>query len=126
MTATTATMRETVTFARLADGLALRHLDDAIGARGRNLRLASPVVEPLRHDLRRAVRAEGDAVEHARDLHRSLLMRDDQDLAVLREATDESQEALEIHIVERGLHLVHQVERRRPRREDREEEGERR
>jgi len=80
------------------------------------------VVEPLRDHLGGAVGVERDAVQHARDLHRPLLVGDDQDLRLRGEALDELQEPVQVHIVQRGLDLVHQVEGRGTRGEDREQE----
>ena len=84
------------------------------------------MLEPLAEDLRGAVLVERDPVQHRRDLHRALLVRDDHDLRVAREPRHQPQEPVEIEIVERRLHLIHQVERRGACREDREEERERR
>ena len=52
-------------------------------------------------------------------------MRDDQDLRIARERLDQLQEAVEVHVVERRLHLVEQIERTRTSTEDREQEGHR-
>ena len=83
------------------------------------------VLESLRHDLRRAVLVQRDAVDHAGDLHRALLVRHDQQLRLVAELVHEVEEAMQVHVVERGLDLVHQVEGRGPGAEDREQERQR-
>src|SRR5204862_110335 len=72
------------------------------------------------------VAAHGDSIQDVGDLHRALLVRDQQDLRMLRESLDESQEPVQVDVVEGRLDLVQEVERTRPRAEDREEERQRR
>ena len=52
-------------------------------------------------------------------------MRDDDELRPLRELPQQPHEASDVRVVERRLHLVEQVERARPREEEREEERQR-
>ena len=62
-----------------------------------------------------------DAVEDVGRLHRALLVRDDQQLRLVAELVHEIEEPVQVHVVERGLDLVHQIEGRRPGAEHREE-----
>ena len=52
-------------------------------------------------------------------------MGDDHQLGVGAELVDEGQEAVQVHVVESGLHLIHHVEGRGPAAEHREQEGQR-
>ena len=72
--------------------------------------------------LLRAAWLHRDAVEDVRGLHRALLVAHDDELRLLAELADEVEEAVEVHVVEGGLDLVHHVEGRRPAAEDREQE----
>src|SRR6266540_4346474 len=78
-----------------------------------------------RDDLRDAVLGRRDAVEHVRCLHRPLLVRDDDELRAVRIAAEQLDEAADVRVVERGLHLVEQVEGARPCEEEREQERDR-
>ena len=66
-----------------------------------------------------------DAVEDVGGLHRALLVAHDEELRLLAELVHEVEEAVEVHVVERGLDLVHHVEGRRPAAEHREQERQR-
>ena len=55
-----------------------------------------------------------DAVEAVGGLHRALLVRDDEQLRLVAELVHEVEEPVEVHVVERGLDLVEQVEGRGP------------
>jgi hypothetical protein len=78
-----------------------------------------------RDDLRDAVGAHRHAVEDVRGLHRPLLVRDDDELRAVGVAAEQLDEAADVRVVERGLDLVEEVERARPREEEREEERDR-
>ena len=52
-------------------------------------------------------------------------MRDDDELRPVGEAAQELDEAADVRVVEGGLDLVEEIERARPREEEREEEGDR-
>ena len=71
------------------------------------------------------VGAHRDAVERVGGLHRPLLVGDDDELRAVGEAAQELDEAADVRVVQRRLDLVEQVERRRPREEDREQERDR-
>ncbi len=81
--------------------------------------------EPPRNDLRHAVGPHRHAVEDIRGLHRPLLVRDDDELRAVRVAAQQLDEARDVRVVERSLDLVEEVERARPREEEREEERDR-
>ncbi len=66
-----------------------------------------------------AVVAHRDAVQRVGDLHRRLLVGDDDQLRRLAQLLEQPDQPAQVDVVERGLHLVHHVERRRPRPEDR-------
>src|SRR4030095_1517425 len=76
-------------------------------------------------DLRDAVAAHRHAVEHVCGLHRLLLVCDDDELRRLGVAAQELDEAADVGVVEGGLDLVEEVERARPREEEREQERDR-
>ncbi len=80
-------------------------------------------VHSLADDLGRGARHHGHAIEGVGGLHRALLVGDDQQLGLVAELVDQLEEALEVHVVQRRLDLVHQVEGRRARAEDGEQEG---
>ena len=84
--------------------------------------LVGDVAQPLGHDRRHAVAAHADAVEGVGDLHRLLLVRDDDELRAVAQLLEEGDEAAEVGVVERRLDLVHDVEGRGPRLEDRDEQ----
>ena len=71
------------------------------------------------------VAAHAHAVERVGGVHRALLVRDDDELGAVRVALHELEEAVDVDVVERGLDLVEDVERARPREEDGEHERER-
>src|SRR6188472_3203536 len=77
-------------------------------------------LEAPRHDLGDSVAAHADAVEDVGRLHRAALVRDDDELRAVGVSLDETQEAVDVPVVERGLDLVHDVERAWAREEDRE------
>jgi len=52
-------------------------------------------------------------------------MRDDDELRPLGELSEQLDEAPDVRVVEGGLDLVEEVERARPREEEREQEGDR-
>ncbi len=81
---------------------------------------------PLRDHRRDAVVAHGDAVERVGDLHRRLLVGDDDQLGDLTQLLEQADEPPQVDVVERGLDLVHHVERRRPGPEDRHQHRHRR
>src|SRR5581483_533992 len=82
-------------------------------------------LEAARDDLRDAVAAHRDAVEDVGRLHRPLLVRDHDELRAVGVAAQELDEAADVRVVERDLDLVEEVERARPREEEREEERDR-
>ena len=59
-------------------------------------------------------------------IHGPFLMTDDQQLGIGTELVDELEEPVQVDIVEGRLHLVHDVERRRPAAEHREQKSQRR
>ena len=69
--------------------------------------------KPARDDLRDAVGAHRDAVEHVGRLHRPLLVRDHDELRAVGVAPKQLDEAADVRVVERGLDLVEEVERAR-------------
>ena len=69
--------------------------------------------------------AHRHAVEDIRGLHRPLLVGDDDELRAVGVAAEELDEARDVRVVERSLDLVEEVERARPREEEREEERDR-
>ena len=93
------------------------------GSRGR---LSSPAPraprDALADDGGDAVLAHRDAVEGVGDLHRALLVRDDDELAALAQVLEDAEQTAEVRVVERRLDLVHDVERARPGLEDRDQQ----
>src|SRR4051794_14807444 len=81
--------------------------------------------QPPRDDLRDAVAAHRHAVQRVGGLHRALLVGDDDELRAVGELAQERAEAADVRIVERRLDLVEEVERARPREEEREQERDR-
>src|SRR5205814_10701753 len=77
------------------------------------------------NDLRDPVGAHGHAVQDIRGLHRPLLVRDDDELRAIGVAAQQLDEAADVRVVERRLDLVEQIERARPREEQREQERDR-
>ncbi len=82
--------------------------------------------QAAREHLGDAVAAHRDAVEPVGGLHRALLVGDHDELRAIGVAAQQRQEAIEVEVVERRLDLVEDVEGAGPRKEDREQEGERR
>ena len=78
---------------------------------------------PLGHHRGDAVAAHRHAVERVGDLHGPLLVGDDDELAGVAQLLEEQDQPAEVGVVERRLHLVEDVERRRPGREDRRPAG---
>src|SRR4051794_28693867 len=78
-----------------------------------------------RDDLRDAVAAHRDAVQHVGGFHRALLVRDHDELRAIRVLPQERDEAADVRVVERRLDLVEQIERTRARQEEREQERDR-
>ena len=83
--------------------------------------LLSSLRQALGHHRRDAV-AHGDAVEGVRDLHRALLVSDDDQLRGLLQLLEDGEQARQVHVVQGGPDLVHNVERGRARLEDRDQE----
>ena len=81
--------------------------------------------EPPRDDLRDAVAAHRDAVQHVGGLHRALLVRDHDELGLVRVAPQKLDETADVGVVERGFDLVQEIERARLREEEREQERDR-
>src|SRR4029079_352939 len=81
--------------------------------------------DALADNVAGAAGLHGDAVEAVGGLHRALLVADDDQLRLGTELRDQSQEAVEIDVIEGGLDLVHHVERARPGAEHREQVGQR-
>jgi hypothetical protein len=71
------------------------------------------------HDLAHALLFHRDAVENVRHRDRALVVGDDQELGVGGEIRDQGVEAADVGVVERGVDLVEQEERRGPHLEDR-------
>ena len=84
------------------------------------------IPDPLADDGGDAVLPHRDAVEGIRDLHRALLVRDDDELRVGAQVFHDREQAAEVGVVERRLHLVHDVERAGARLEDRHQQRDRR
>src|SRR6478735_6423747 len=70
------------------------------------------LAEPLADHRRDAVAAHGHAVERVADLHGPLLVGDDQQLGVLTQLLVDLQQPAQVGVVQRGLDLVEDVERR--------------
>src|SRR5579859_4840554 len=81
--------------------------------------------QAARDDLRDAVAAHRDAVEHVGGFHRALLVCDDHELRAVRVLPQQRDEAPDVRVVECRLDLVQQIERARPREEERKEERDR-
>ena len=104
-----------------------------LAGHGRRPRLPTrrrPAAAPLagqaaRDDLGDAVVAHRDPVQRVGRLHRALLVGDHDELRALGVAAQQAQEAVDVEVVQRRLHLVQHVERARAGQEDREQEGQR-
>ena len=82
-------------------------------------------VEPARDHLRDARAAHRDAEQQVGDLHRGLLMGDEDELALPGQAAQHAEEPAQVGIVEGRLDLVEEVERRGARHGDGQAEGKR-
>src|SRR5690348_12728354 len=78
--------------------------------------------EAARDDLRDPVAAHRHAVEDVRRLHRPLLVRDHDELRAVGVAPQQLDEAADVRVVQRRLHLVQEVERAGPGEEERKQE----
>src|SRR5712692_6205393 len=76
-------------------------------------------------DVRNARLGHGHADELAGELHRDLVVGDEDELRLARHLAHEVAEALGVGIVERGIHLVEEAEGRRVELEEREDERDR-
>ena len=83
------------------------------------------VREAAGDDLRDTVRAHRDAVQHVGRFHRPLLVRDHDELRLVRVLPEQAGEAADVRVVERRLDLVEEVERARSREEEGEQERDR-
>ena len=87
--------------------------------------IRGPLVrEALGHHPRDSV-THRDAVQGVRYLHGSLLVRDHDQLRRLLQLLEDGEQARQVHVVQGGLDLVHDVERRRARLKDRDQERDR-
>src|SRR5215213_11331470 len=87
----------------------------AIFGLGRGVFVDPGVAELARYDARDAVAAHAHAVERVGRVHGALLMGHHDELGAVGIALHELQEAIDVDVVERGLDLVEDVERARPR-----------
>src|SRR3954470_17760935 len=69
------------------------------------------LVKLHRDALADALLLHGDAVEDVGDLHRALVVRDDDELALVEELLDDQIEALVVRLIKRRVHLVEDAER---------------
>src|SRR5690625_2031177 len=69
------------------------------------------LLEALRDNRGDAISAHRDAVEGVCDLHCALLVRDNQQLAVVAQLLKELDQAPQIHVIEGGFYLVQDIER---------------
>src|SRR5512132_1716300 len=88
------------------------------GSGGFSDRLVLTVAQPLANDGGDSVITHRGAVERVRDLHRPLLVGDDDELTRLAEFLEDREQAPEVDVVERSLHLVEDIERARTGLED--------
>src|SRR6478736_6176420 len=77
--------------------------------------------EPLADDGCDAIAAHGYTVQGVGDFHRALLVSDDDELGVIAQLAEDLDEAAEVDVIERGLDLIHDVERAGAGLEDRDE-----
>src|SRR5450759_5813977 len=80
------------------------------------------LVEPDADELRHSRLFLRDAGEGLRGLHRPLIVRDEDELRLLGQLHEERREAVDVRLVERGVDLVEDAERRRLVLEDRDKE----
>ena len=66
---------------------------------------AAPLVRQGLGDHRRDTMAHHDAVEGVRDLHRALLVRNDDQLRGLLQFHENRQQARQVHVIQGGLNL---------------------
>src|SRR5688500_20304282 len=85
-------------------------------------RLNGDLLHAFRYDTGNAVLGHGDPIEHVSSFHRPLLMGDYQDLCALLELIDQPKEAMQVHVIQCGFDLVQEIERRRARPADSEQE----
>ena len=76
----------------------------------------------LREHSRNAISLHGDAIDRIGVCHRHVVVRDDDELCLLRERLEDLAEAHDIRLIQRGVHLIEQAERRRIRLQQREEQ----
>src|SRR5271169_4151171 len=69
-------------------------------------------VEPHADELRHSRLLLRDAVKGLRGLHRPLVVRDEDELRLLGQLHEERREAVDVRLVERGVDLVEDAERR--------------
>src|SRR5688500_7365356 len=81
---------------------------------GMSPRLNGDLLHTFRNYARHTILGHGDPIEHVCSFHRPLLVGDDQDLSALLELVYQSEETVEVHVVEGRLDLVQKVEGRRP------------
>src|SRR5262245_40803757 len=84
-----------------------------------------PLPQPLAHHRGHPVALHGGPVEGVRDLHRPLLVRDDDQLRTAAQLLEDLEQPLQVGVVQRRLDLVQHVERRRAGLEDGQQEGDR-
>ena len=70
-----------------------------------------------------ALRLHRDAVEHVRDAHRALGVRDDDKLRIGLELLHDQVETLVVGLVQGGVHFVEEAERRGLAAEDRKQQS---
>src|SRR6516162_10390027 len=98
----------------------------ACGAARRRCRSGPlPLPQPLAHHRGHPVALHGGPVEGVPDLHRPLLVRDDDQLRDAAHLFEDLEQPLQVGVVQRRLDLVQHVERRRAGLEDGQEEGDR-
>lgn len=68
-------------------------------------------VHPLGNNSRHTVAAHGYAVEHIGDIHRRFLVRNDDELGILAQLFEKSDEATQVDIVKRCFNLIHDIKR---------------
>ena len=83
-------------------------------------------LEVHRDDLGDAGLFHRDAVEGVGNLHRPLVVGDEDELAAVGHAADQFVEATDVGFIERRVHFVEQTERRRLDEEDRKDQRHRR
>src|SRR5215212_1407741 len=79
------------------------------------------VVQPHRNELRDAQFLHRDAVESIGRLHRTAVMRHNDELAALRELAQHLAEAADVGLIQRRVHLIEDAERAGTHLEEREQ-----